>query len=512
MASGPGIFNAARHFARIAILAISLAGLAAAALTGPTAALADPRLPGEACHHDPQLDWTEPEIWTWVRVCEGETADFNELYDQTLDPKSPDGWAEDRELSPAFLETVLLHDPFRGAQTRKGVRIIGAWFRKPIDLDNARLERKLWLDQSRFESGVDFFGLKSSSYISLRGSKFTGKLNMAGMKVEGGLFMYGGAEFNEVVLRGAKIGGQLNISESKFNDKLNMNHIEVGAMILMRGGNFAGFVNLRFATIAPLLDLSGANFSSLDLTGVRIDGELRLGSEELRLGSKKIPKFPLKATVWDGDGESKLILRNTLAGAVQYREGAWPKNLELDGFEYNGMVGYDVTGQKQFGVQTSKKLIEWLKKDKSFSPQPYEQLASVLRVAGHDGKASDILFAGKERERADAKGFKWFGLTLLTYSIGYGYGFRYFYSLIWIGVLVAVGAFVLRATGESKRLRMPYGISYSLDMLLPIIRLREWHYDEVDLRSPARYYFYFHKLMGYVLASFLIAGLSGLTK
>ena len=54
-------------------------------------------------------------------------------------------------------------------------------------------------------------------------------------------------------------------------------------------------------------------------------------------------------------------------------------------------------------------------------------------------------------------------------------------------------------------------ISYSFDMLLPIIRLRESHY-QVDLTTWARYYFYFHKIMGYVLASFLLAGLAGLTK
>jgi hypothetical protein len=32
------------------------------------------------------------------------------------------------------------------------------------------------------------------------------------------------------------------------------------------------------------------------------------------------------------------------------------------------------------------------------------------------------------------------------------------------------------------------------------------------LHGFAKYYFYFQKLMGWVLASFLIAGLSGLTK
>jgi len=77
--------------------------------------------------------------------------------------------------------------------------------------------------------------------------------------------------------------------------------------------------------------------------------------------------------------------------------------------------------------------------------------------------------------------------------------------------LVAIGALVFRRTEEARKNRMPYGIAYSVDMLLPIIKLRERHYD-IDLPGWPRYYFYFHKIMGYVLASFLIAGLSGLTR
>jgi hypothetical protein len=48
-------------------------------------------------------------------------------------------------------------------------------------------------------------------------------------------------------------------------------------------------------------------------------------------------------------------------------------------------------------------------------------------------------------------------------------------------------------------------------MLLPIVKLNEQHY-KIDLQGWVRYYFYFHKLMGYVLGSFIVAGLSGLTK
>jgi hypothetical protein len=67
---------------------------------------------------------------------------------------------------------------------------------------------------------------------------------------------------------------------------------------------------------------------------------------------------------------------------------------------------------------------------------------------------------------------------------------------------------------RGQRISRGYNINplaYSFDLLLPIIRLREKHY-QMDLNPWVRIYFYFHKIMGYVLASFLIAGIAGLTK
>ena len=75
---------------------------------------------------------------------------------------------------------------------------------------------------------------------------------------------------------------------------------------------------------------------------------------------------------------------------------------------------------------------------------------------------------------------------------------------------VAIGAIVLLITKEGKRHAMPFGLAYSLDLLLPVIKLRALHY-AIDLRGPARYYFYFHQLVGYVLAAALIAEVGGFT-
>jgi hypothetical protein len=118
------------------------------------------------------------------------------------------------------------------------------------------------------------------------------------------------------------------------------------------------------------------------------------------------------------------------------------------------------------------------------------------------------LYEGKNRERSEALPER---IWLLVEWAVIGYGHRISRSLWWVAAFVFAGAAVLRWSGEGERLGMPFGFAYSLDLFMPIIRLRDAHY-HMDLRGWARYYFYLHKTMGYVLASFLIAGLSGLTK
>src|SRR2546427_4161356 len=142
--------------------------------------------------------------------------------------------------------------------------------------------------------------------------------------------------------------------------------------------------------------------------------------------------------------------------------------------------------------------------------------SAVLRIPcrnvsklGHQDTAKHILYAGKERERELAPFPEKIELWFQRVFIGYGY--RVYYSLFWVAGFIVVGAIILRLSRQGPDNKMPYGIAFSFDMLLPVVKLREYHY-KIDLKGRVRYYFYFHKLMGYILASFLIAGLSGLTK
>ena len=159
------------------------------------------------------------------------------------------------------------------------------------------------------------------------------------------------------------------------------------------------------------------------------------------------------------------------------------------------------------------------------SPQPYRRdLADMSDLRGHEDMADHILFASRERELLEklltrsrksivvGQGRCGKMLGVLKYLIGYGYGWGELRALIWSTVLIGIGTFILYWKKEEDKYGIRLGFWYSLDMLLPIIHLRERHYTDVDLKTRAKYYFYIHKIMGYVLISFVIAGLSGLVE
>ncbi len=648
-------------------------------------------LPGEPCEIEPQSSWTEPERWVWKKVCEGRIANFNdgEKYGGKCDPTLLKAWQQDRMLRNGFLETILLHEPFRSCLPRQGVQIVGAWFKELLDLSHAILAHQLSLEGCRFEMGADlsffrtskvfllkgsvfeaevnligarvggYFDLSGSTFkanlnmnallvnlsllmrkvtahgevdlhggnimgqISMIGAHFKRKLNMNGLRVSELLSMRDGAEFaavdltsanigagldmvnsnftDSLILDGATVGGSLFMKEgsrfekevslikakieddlnmigSHFKGDLNMNGARIGGSLLMRekasfakvslgSAQILGSVDMRGSCFKRALEMRGVNvggmltmgyeasFRDANLSGAKIEGALELSgssingrlnmfglrvgqtmlagntqfvggaevqliyadiSGNLDIAGSTLPSFNLTGTKVRGEfrlsseehptikweQNATLTLQNTEVGALQDRIGAWPSKLELDGFKY---ISFSRLSRRKVCS-----LIEWLKKQPLYSPQPYEQLASVLRKAGQQDKANEILYAASERVRDGARWSRWLWLTMLKIFIGYGYRVLTRISF-WAFTFTVLGIIVLRASAEGPAHGMPYGIFYSLDTLLPIIEIRKYH-SGVDLSGWARYYFYFHKLMGWLLASFLVAGLSGLTK
>src|SRR6266850_1410389 len=469
-----------------------------AATVGMTSLLAEVRRPkqvnsallGEPCQTKPHNSWTSQENWVWKQVCQGKMADFNTLngYGGELDPKSAKEWRETRILRPAFLETILLHEPYRSALTRSGVSIRGAWLKNSLNLSHATLLHLFLLENSRIEQDVDLHGLKTSDLIGLSGSTFTGALSMNGLQA-GGLFMGEAAMCDAVDLTGAKIAGQVDMSGSTFTGALSMNRLQAGDLFMREKATFgaveltsakiAGQVDMRESSFTGTLSMNGlqagglfmgekATFGAVELTGAKITGQVDMSGStftgalsmnglqvgeglfirnatiitsplnlifatierNLDLSGSILPWIDLTGTrvlgrlmlassihgvpTWQKD--ARLTLRNTMVGALQDLQKAWPDHLELDGFTYlqlGGLTASSATDQPDDMVRRDISWFrEWLRKQARFSRQPYVQLASILEKQGYKDKADHVLYVGRDRERREARGIHWLSLFL----------------------------------------------------------------------------------------------------
>jgi hypothetical protein len=548
----------------------------------------------------PQKRWTPQETWIWEQVLAGEVGDLNQRYGEAepLDPKTDETtWhdpAKPRQVSERFLLDVLALPDFTDAMPFSGLRIVGAWFPAPLDLSNivfahqislqhcqfndrlsfrtVRLESNLSLEHSTCKGEVDLIGAQIGGYLDVDGATFKRCLDMNGLTVGRSLFLRATFEGN-VDLTGARIEMQLGADTAIFKRQLTMNGLKVGQHLFLRGGGidtsdgdrratFKGNIDLRTARVDGDLDLSNATFrGGVDVSAAVIMGELRLGSSHRR------------RACWEGPTAS-LVLRNTSVAAVQDRidkgqdgkiRDAWPKQLQLEGFAYRRLGGLGGKGESEMIDRPASWYVAWLERDQSFSPQPYRQLANVFREAGADEQANAILYALRERERAEAwrrgtwtwrrrwrwwrrgtgrwkwqrhgtqrwrrrdtwrSWWRWLGLTLLKWVIGYGIGAGYFRALGWAVLFTLIGTLVLRFGGTPPWftpgwVEQPEGLEgfrwcawASLDEILPLVELNKAHAEFVDKKLDGwrQDYFYGHRIIGYLLGSFVVAGLAGLTQ
>jgi hypothetical protein len=370
------------------------------------------------------------------------------------------------------------------------------------------------------------WGARIRGYLIMNSTYVYGSLDMEGIEV-GQNFYIQTAHLAEVKICNSRIGGRLYIHGTEVSGTLDMTGLEINRDLFMGSGSkFLKKISLTLARIGSNLDISGAELGKLDLSAAYIGGELLLGSN------------PESMTVWRGDAH--LNLRNAQAAAVQdprLEPHAWPGRLELDGFTYNRLGGFQSgrdAGRSGDGISG---YIGWLERDTSYTPQPYAQLADAFRRSGEPAKAERVLYESRERERREASGWgRWLWLTVLKWTIGYGIGLRYFRAFGWVAAFTLLGAILIaspssQGVGSLSRMDLgrsqipakqaaepqeplndwPAKVAYSLDELLPIVQLDKAH-EDIRAEGYVKYYFYLHRLVGWTLASFLVAGLAGLTQ
>lgn len=185
------------------------------------------------------------------------------------------------------------------------------------------------------------------------------------------------------------------------------------------------------------------------MAGAKIQGGIEMGQNFVAEGALdfvgvKIGSFLM---IYDIKSPEKMVLDLSSAkiGTLLDNSNSWPKagNLFLNGLVYDRIKGVDEADVKG--------RIGWLHRQPGgqFRPQPYEQLAAVLRAMGYEDEAKKVMIE-KNQDRANRT--PWFTVSSLWYH-GFGHLVGYGYEplrAVWISIACIVFGTILFSFGKRR--------------------------------------------------------------
>jgi hypothetical protein len=487
------------------------------------------------------------------RVADGKEAHYETTIDGEKDLQQANTWGTDRIIHAEVLRWLCVdRDAIRHIDPQ-GISIHGARIDGSLDLSMVTIPFPLFLVRCAIRevnlafAEVRLLGIEGSISESIHGD---------GMVVHGDLWLrHGFRAKGGVRLVNTTITGDLNCSGGQFRNEggtaLDAAGAKIGGSIILRqwkdaekdrlGFHAEGEVRLAGATIAGDLDCSGGTFHQAGGTALHADSAKIDGNVFLRQGfqAEGFVRFPgahiqghldCQGASFTGDapngleGEAMVVGRaldwrevTTNAATILNLAGAhagqladdaksWPgsAHLDLDGFVYGAIFDGPADAPTRLcwlERQTPVPLYEseQLKSSpRPFRPQPYQQLAKVLRERGQEADARQILI-GKEKarlkkDRTLPKKDRTLSRRARCWHLFLGYSMAHGYRPQWL-LLYALIPFVLGSIffmlGDQAELMVPSKaevyrhydrggqvppfypmfnpIVYSLDTLLPII-------------------------------------------
>lgn len=366
----------------------------------------------------------------------------------------------------------------------------------------------------------------------------------------------------KVVMDGAKIAGDFECGGGVFHDGLRAQDLSCRCLFLNNGFIADGMVDLLGLRAQEQVTCRGGNF--------RYDGKKH--SEEkwaLRLRFAEIGSALLFSKTF---ADTEPYANATICGPLDLSqarcrifrdsEDAWPPpgNLLLDGFSYERLHDCPTDWSTRSN---------WLRRQdirdlhESFRPQPWTQAVNVLRDMGYDDDSRKLAIErnraqieSRSTSRAQRVWQRFLGVTT-------GYGYRPQYALYWAFAFFLLGWFTFShayelgymaphnggvvaylATHPSEAVPPRYSefnaLVFATDTILPIIELGQneawepttkrapdapalptdfsvnsicmWTLDYAFSAGLHRLIFWVEEIVGWVLVSLFIAGMSGMIK
>ncbi|MEW2134192.1 oxidoreductase [Streptomyces sp. NPDC005435] len=503
---------------------------------------------------------TAPEREVWDAFPEGRDVDLRTGVPE--DDRVAEGgrWGAERTVRAPVIVALL-----QGANTTRSsavacLRLTGARISGQLNLAGAQIAHAFWLEDCWFEESVDLSGASAQS-IAIVGSRVPGveagmirvegRLDLRRSQLEGGTPSPLHSRVTAVSLINAHVSGAVNLNGARISSPGEW-ALSAGGLVAeggvycqdgfvthgevrLMGAQLAGGLHMRGARLerpgrrGVALALDGATASTLDcsdgflangtvrLRGARISDNLTFGGavlngprsgHEVRDGHGPSLTAPLLQAVDFDLGLARppsgpMDLRGAQVSYLHDTAHSWPDVVELDGFVYGSIRTAEA------GRDSVAHRVAWIRRSPGYNPQPYEQLASWYRKAGHDDEARRVLLA-RQRHRRNTLGLpaRLWG-RLLDVTVGYGY--RPWLAGIWLLLLTLLGTLCFAAHSPHPAQQAegaPFNpLVYTLDLLVPIGGLGQrtaWYWPNPGLQWLA----YLLIAFGWILTTALIAGVT----
>ncbi len=482
-------------------------------------------------------DLTDAEKKLIAAAAVGVVADYSSQTTGENNPRKSATWGAPRTIRAQVIRWLCIDREGRNHIDPKGIRLDAARIDGQLDLEAVTIPFPLILTRCAIRDGMNLM-FAETRLLSLVGSS-SGAINGSGLVVHGHIMLGDGFRaVGEVQVDRATITGDVDCEGGVFLNPrgiaLSAHGITVNGHVFLRNKfRAAGEVQLIGATITGNLDCSHGHFRSPGGVALRADGITVSGPAFLRYGFRAAglvrvvgSKFGVYVDFRDAHFSSKpqngLIAEDmTVAGIFDWRvvsltkdtiltlagarvgqladdQRSWPASgkLDLDGFVYTAIFDgpLDAKARKDWLKRQASQPLNPLQhrflQSKPYRPQPYQQLAKVLRESGQEVDAKRVLIA-KEKARRKYGDLGWATRSwswVLGATIGHGY--RPYLALLWAVFWVVLGGWFFYE-GCRKEIMLPAKkeaypsdaqirqvpsvypafspFMYSLDTFLPII-------------------------------------------
>ncbi|MFF9766546.1 oxidoreductase [Streptomyces sp. NPDC053086] len=503
-------------------------------------------------------DLTATEAGMWQAFRNGSLYDLSSGDFAVDDPHGGHPWGPERTVRARIVCWLLLDGPPALAGRVSSLKLVGVRITGVLDLAGGlvtpyvelrgcRFDQEVRLPEARFTTvrlvdcsvpRLEAARVHTEGDLHLPRCRFRNGVRLTDAHIGTDLLLnqviaYRDRSGRSIAADGMTVGQDLQAEMLESHGEMSLRGAQVGVSLSLRGAQLSNPYS-RFALNAPQMTVE----RTLYLTPAGVGSPLLSGTTPAR--GTRIQRFECRGGVRLDDGRfgdavdlerarfvltadqvlslrrvqtpelrflgdkpqlGKVLLSGARITTLVDRASSWPDagNLHMGGFSYENLVPQ--------GPFPLTRRLDWVAAATAeYAPEPYERLAAVLRAAGEDEDAREVLLAKQRRRRETLPpAAKIWGFAQ-DWTVAYGY--RPGRAAVWMAVLWAAGTLAFAHADHPPM--NPGGhpawnpALFTLDLLLPVIDLGQA--GQWQLRGGWQWVGAAMVLLGWVLATTVAAG------